>query len=722
VKRVLICANPDLNLIDGSSIWSQTIALAVAATGKAKVDFIAKTKPKRKELFRPILKNPNIEIIDGTKRSYWSGKKFRRLTLPMMAELAVKLDQKKSYDVIVLRGFDIAQVLLWETATLRKAWIYLTDIPQCADECTITQKQTIKAIALGCEKILCQSNGFIHLWKRLAPELDAEKIVLYSPVIQDPLQDLIPLDARSPIAIYAGKFKKDWMTLEMATLWPEIHEKIMGSKLLMIGDKIHFEPEFSDYQRKMRTALKNTDGLRWLGALPREDVLKEMGEARVGLSWRAETMNDTIEYSTKILEYGSAGCAVILNRNPLHEELLGEDYPLFANSEDEYRQQLSVALTDIEVANIAAQRVRNLAQQHTFSQRVETIGKWLESLPKRARRSKKAITRVLVAGHDLKFFKSLQRKLEATGEFEFIIDQWKSHQKHDKNKSRKLLEQADVIFCEWCLGNLKWYSHNKKPHQRLVARFHLQEKDLPYVAEANWDAIDFISYVSEFIRREGQKAFDFPYEKTSVISNLLDESKFTPKRKTANAQYTLGIVGVAPARKRMDRAIDLLEKLLEKDNRYCLRVKGKNPLDYIWLLKRDEELAYYKNVYERINSNPRLRHKVIFDPSGDDVNEWFTMVGFILSPSDFESFHMSIGEGMLTGAVPIIWNWDGADEIWSAKYVVDGVSEALDRVVSNNRSIRENVLQDVKSMHSSEKVIRAWAECFRANQTKIIKD
>jgi glycosyltransferase involved in cell wall biosynthesis len=722
VKRVLICANPDLNLIDGSSIWSQTIALAVAATGKAKVDFIAKTKPKRKELFRPILKHPNIEVIVGTKRSHWKGKKFRRLTLPLMAELAVKLDQKRSYDVIIARGFDIVKVLSREPATLRKTWIYLTDIPQCADECTITQKQIIKDIALGCEKILCQSKGFIDLWKCLVPELDAEKIVLYSPVIHDFPQDVIPLDARSPIAIYAGKFKKDWMTLEMALLWPEIHEKIMSSKLLMIGDKIHFEPELLDYQRRMRNALKNTDGLSWLGALPREDVLKEMGRARVGLSWRAETMNDTIEYSTKILEYGSAGCAVILNRNPLHEELLGEDYPLFANSEDEYKQQLSVALTDIEVANIAAQRVRNLAQQHTFSKRAETIGKWLESLPKRARGSKKAITRVLVAGHDLKFFKPLQRKLEASGEFEFFIDQWKSHQKHDENKSRKLLKQADVIFCEWCLGNLKWYSHNKKPHQRLIARFHLQEKNLPYVAKANWDAIDHISYVSEFIRREGQKAFGFPYEKTSVISNFLDESKFTPKRKTADAHYTLGIVGVAPARKRLDRALDLLEKLLEKDNRYCLRVKGKNPLGYSWLVKRDDEFAYYKNVYEHINSSPRLRHKVIFDPPGDDVNEWFTMVGFILSPSDFESFHMSIGEGMLTGAVPIIWKWDGADEIWGARYVVDGVSEAFDRVVSNERSIRENVLQDVKSMHSSEKVFRAWAECFRANQAKIIKN
>ncbi|WP_006787621.1 hypothetical protein [Thiorhodospira sibirica] len=140
----------------------------------------------------------------------------------------------------------------------------------------------------------------------------------------------------------------------------------------------------------------------------------------------------------------------------------------------------------------------------------------------------------------------------------------------DEAKSRALLEQADVIFCEWCLGNLKWYSHNKQPHQRLVARFHLQERELPYVAESNWDNIDHISYVSEFIRREGQKAFGFPFEKTSVIPNLLDESKFTPKKKTGDARYTLGIIGVAPARKRLDRALDLLEE----DDHYCLRVNA----------------------------------------------------------------------------------------------------------------------------------------------------
>ncbi|WP_006787622.1 hypothetical protein [Thiorhodospira sibirica] len=67
-------------------------------------------------------------------------------------------------------------------------------------------------------------------------------------------------------------------------------------------------------------------------------------------------------------------------------------------------------------------------------------------------------------------------------------------------------------------------------------------------------------------------------------------------------------------------------------------------------------------------------------PPGDDVNDWFTMVGFILSPSDFESFYMAIGEGMLTGAMPIIWDWDGAAEIWGERFVIKKLSEALSAV------------------------------------------
>ncbi|WP_374765297.1 glycosyltransferase family protein [Yunchengibacter salinarum] len=708
-RRVLICGNPDLNCIDGSSIWAQTIALATAATGSAKVDFLAKSTPARDELYAPLKINADITLVDGSDRKHWQGKGFARITLAMMGELAIRLDREKPYDVIIVRGLEIASQLLDAPDVLAKCWMYLTDIPQALSDYAPDERLVMQRIAMGCQRLLCQTAGFKTLWQALVPDLDTDKVRLYTPVIPDLPERLAPISERPLQAIYAGKFKGDWMTLEMAEAWPFIHRELPGSELVMIGDKIHDVPEErAGYKQEMQKALEGNAGLRWLGAQPRKAVQRLLQQARVGLSWRHESMNDTVEYSTKILEYGGAGCAAILNRNSLHEQLLGQDYPLYANSDADFRRQLTRALREPKVAQQAADALKRLAERHTFSTRVGEIRQWLKEAPKAPEHKSK--TRVLVAGHNLKFFTLLQKKLEATRQFEFLTDQWQGHNEHYEAKSRALLEQADVIFCEWCLGNLKWYSHNKQPHQRLVARFHLQERELPYVAEANWDNIDHISYVSEFIRREGQKASGFPFEKTSVIPNLLDESKFTLKKKTGDARYTLGIIGAAPARKRLDRAIDLLEALLEEDDRYCLRVKGKHPLDYDWLLKREDELAYYRKVFERINSNPRLQHKVIFDPPGDDVNDWFTMVGFILSPSDFESFHMAIGEGMLTGARPIIWDWDGAAEIWGEKYIIRDGAEAKEAVLShipskemNNQFIVQSFLYGV--IHAWQKII-----------------
>lgn len=703
-KRVLVCGSPDLNFIDGSSIWAQTIALALAATGQAEVDFLAKSKPEREELFAPLRSADQLTIVDGTAPSYWNGKGFKRLSLPMMAELAVKLDQANPYDVVVVRGLDIAATLLEHPAVLKKCWLYLTDIPQQLDEYTAELREKMCRLATGCQRLLCQTQGFVRLWQELVPSVGLEKFSLYTPVIPDLSDNLVPLNQRPMRAVYAGKFKADWMTYEMAEQWPEIHQQVPGSELIMIGDKIHHEAGWPEYKARMQQALESTAGLQWLGAQSRESVQAQLQSARVGLSWRAESMNDTVEYSTKILEYGGAGCAAILNRNTLHEQLLGVDYPLFANSAEEFSNQLRRAFQEPAIAEAAANALTQLARRHTFSQRVKEIQTWLQGVPEiKAVNSK---VRVLVAGHDLKFFALLQDALESTGKFEFLVDAWAGHDKHDERKSLELLEQADIIFCEWCLGNLKWYSNNKKPHQRLVARFHAQERTLPYVAESNWENIDHISYVSEFIKKEGQREFGFPIEKTSVIPNLLDSAKFTPLKKSGDAHYTLGMIGVTPSLKRLDRAIDLLESLLEEDGRYCLRVKGKNPLDYGWLLKRADELEYYKKIFKRINNSSKLRYRVIFDPPGDDVNDWLTLVGYVLSPSDFESFHMAIGEGMLSGAIPIVWNWEGASDIWGERWVVSNVVQAKQAVLE--WEIDYDMIKKSLSTLSPDRVVNAW--------------
>ncbi len=707
LKRVLVCANPDLNYIDGSSIWAQTIALVFAETGLATVDFLAKSTPHRDELYQPLCKHRNINVVNGIREiGSASSMLAKRLTHSEMAEVAVKLEQKNDYDVIIVRGYAIAKELLDSPDIFRKCWIYLTDIPQSVEAYSEAEREEISEIGQGCAQLLCQTSGFRDLWKALVPSLPDEKCKLYPPVIPDIAGEPRPVASRQKQVVYAGKFKPDWMTLEMAETWPELYSNHPDAELRMIGDKIHFDSE--GFQQRMKIALEHTPGLKWLGAMSREGVQAELHQARVGLSWRDEVMNDTLEYSTKILEYGGAGCGAILNRNPLHEELLGEDYPLFANTQEQYINALDAALTDDELAQIAADQLMAVAKSHTFGTRVGEVSEWLNLLPDRGNITRTEETRkirVLVAGHDLKFFTPLQKRLEETGKFEFLVDQWAGHNSHDEKKSLELLPQADVIFCEWCLGNLKWYSHHRLPHQRLVARFHLQERELPYVSESDWNRVDHIAYVSEFVRREGQEAFDFPHEKTSVIPNFLDEKKFTPKKKAGDARYTLGIIGVAPSRKRLDRALDLLESLLEEDDRYCLRVKGKHPLDYGWLLNRKDELAYYREVFDRINNNPKLRYKVIFDPPGDDVNDWFSMVGFILSPSDYESFHMAIGEGILTGTMPVIWNWDGAADIWGEECVVDDLDAARKYVIESSSEIFE-----LPDKMRPKKVVSSWDE------------
>jgi glycosyltransferase involved in cell wall biosynthesis len=710
VRRILICANPDLNYIDGSSVWLKTMVSAMVATGCVEVDFIARSKPCRDELYAQLYMLKELAIIDGTDPRWWNGRKHVRLGMQLMVDLAVQLYKIKPYDVIVVRGFEIAHGLSHFSDMIRKCWLYLTDIPQVISEYTPELRRTMRQLAEWCGLLLCQSEGFVALWQALVTDLDGRKVRLYTPVIPDLPAVVPPMGQRPPVAIYAGKFKRDWMTLEMILGFQSIHATVPGSELVLLGDKFHSDASQPDYPERMRATMENTPGCLWLGAQSRESVQLAMQRARVGLSWRCESLNESLEFSTKLLEYGGAGCSAIINRCSINEKMFGVGYPLYANSFEEFCGKLKLSLCDTGVAQNAADVLRDVAAGHTFSSRVEVLRTWLKhdceivQLPRRK-------IRVLVAGHDLKFFSLLQKKLEETGDFEFAIDLWHGHNAHDEARSRELLNRADVIFCEWCLGNLKWYSHNKLSGQRLVARFHLQEKDLAYLDDARHDNIDHICYVSEFIRRESQRRSSFPISKTSIVSNFLDKDKFTYQKKTSDAFHTLGMIGVAPSRKRLDRALDVLKFLLERDSRYCLRIKGKNPLDYEWLLSRDEELKYYREVFERINSDPLLRYKVIFDPAGDDVNEWFTMVGFILSPSDFESFHMAIGEGLLTGAVPVIWDWEGARDIWGEQWIVRSVEEAGVFIMSGRGNACN--AEEVLGRLSPSVVVERWREVIK---------
>lgn len=63
---------------------------------------------------------------------------------------------------------------------------------------------------------------------------------------------------------------------------------------------------------------KNVD---WVGGVTREEVQKLIQQSDIGIGWRNNSLNDSLELSTKALEYGALGKPVILNRTPMHERL-----------------------------------------------------------------------------------------------------------------------------------------------------------------------------------------------------------------------------------------------------------------------------------------------------------------------------------------------------------------------------------------------------------------
>ena len=287
---------------------------------------------------------------------------------------------------------------------------------------------------------------------------------------------------------------------------------------------------------------------------------------------------------------------------------------------------------------------------------------------------------VLIAGHDLKFATGLISNLEALGH-SVTIDKWLDHNKHDEEQSQRLLAQADVIFCEWTLGNAVWYSKNKSSHQRLVTRLHLQEIFRPFVKDVSYAAMDDVVFVGRHILEVAVRDHNVPRGISRVIPNAVDTVELR-QDKIADARFNLGFVGIVPARKRLDKALDVLRILRMRDDRYRIFIKGKRPEDFPWMANRPDEMSFYVEQYRRIETDPLLMGAVTFDAQGDDMAAWYRKIGVVLSLSDFESFHLTLPDGAASGALPASLAWPGADQIYPTSWLHADVRELAEFIGS----------------------------------------
>nr|WP_240487145.1 glycosyltransferase [Actinomadura flavalba] len=635
---------------------------ALARAGCA-VTFVLKAPIRTGRLVDPLRDLPGVTVHSP----HATGRIAAQVPLPprWAATVLSELDEAEPFDLVVVRGRRLAAKLAAGRLAGR-LWTYLTDIPQAAGDMTHRDAAELGRVADASRLLLCQTEELRGFLEAAVPAASG-KAVLFPPVVAVPDGiEPAPRDGGPLRLVYTGKFAPRWNTLEMTRLPARLAARGVDAELHMVGDKIHDDPDDASYAGRMGAAL-SASGVVAHGGRSRAEAMAITAGCDVGVSWRHPSLDASLELSTKLLECGLLGVPVVLNRTPMHERLFGADYPLFAATEDDVVDVLA-ALDPPRLAR-AAERCRAAAEGYTLDAAAGRLRRYLAQVFPAPSLGRKI--RVGVAGHDLKFFTRLLDYLKSHPDVEVRVDHWSALKAHDPAKGEALLDWADVIICEWCGPNALWYAERKRPGQRLVVRLHRFELYADWPKRLDIDAVDQVVCVSPHYRDLTLERTGWPAEKVTVIPNWVDDDQLD-RPKLAGAEHHLGMIGIAPSRKRLDLALDVVAELRRDDPRFTLFVKSKLPWDYWWIWQKADERAHYEKAFRRIRRDPLLSGGVVFDPYGRDVAAWLRRIGWVLSTSDDESFHLAPAEGMASGAVPALLDWPGADTIYDRRWIHAG--------------------------------------------------
>ncbi|MCG8650210.1 MAG: glycosyltransferase [Pirellulales bacterium] len=658
-----------------------------------------KTPLRRDTLLKDISNRANLTVVDP-----WQvglpilSPSERRLSPESAHGILRELDATISPHTIIIRDDDLALLVVDDAELRSRCWIYFCNIhTQLRKK---IEAKSSKFLRIDC--LLSQTKRVRDLLNQCLSPAGHDRIIELPPMIPD-FSHSQPrhLEPQIPKLVYSGKFAPHYMTLEMIEAFREIRREIPKAEFMVLGDKFHNSPPVPGFEELVKDGLNKTDGIRWYGGVSRWDALRVMEQSDIGSCWRHESFDSSLEISTKALEYASLGLPVLLNPSPSHQDVFGSDYPGFVSTEQDFVRTFIRLATDSKLYESLSSQSLDLAQEFTFTSTSEKI---LSNLtlhrPFVSPRSASRQVRILVAGHKLNFVDPLINHWKSTNYAEVQIDEWLGHSQHDERVSQSLLDWADIVFCEWCLGNAVWYSNRIRPEQKLIIRLHHQEMDLPYLDQLRWDNVKSLITICDAHFHELSNRYLDHQDKISLIYNLFDTGSFMqPKRRRAG--FNLGFVGMVPQRKWPHLAVDILSKLHRYDSRYRLYILGHPPSAYPWMKSRTTELKYYQELEDRIESGPE-KHAVIRDAFTEDVPAWFSKIGFLLSTSEHEGSHQAVAEGMASGAIPIIRNWNGADQMYPECFVYRDIDEAVQMVLAFGSNDRYDQLSQYCVAFASE--------------------
>src|SRR5438105_2793117 len=173
---------------------------------------------------------------------------------------------------------------------------------------------------------------------------------------------------------------------------------------------------------------------------------------------------------------------------------------------------------------------------------------------------------ILFSGHDFRFLRPFINYCERSPRYDVLLEEHGGHVIRDTTECERLMPHADVIFCEWCLGNAVWYSQHKRPGQKLIIRLHSQEMRLAFLDQIVWDNVDSLILICPRNLNQIRERYSFLTDKAVLIYNPIDCIALD-QPKLFGSEFNLGLLGMCPMIKAPHLAVAILKELKEIDRR-----------------------------------------------------------------------------------------------------------------------------------------------------------
>ena len=385
--RILVSGYINVNVVDGSSFFLAGVCSMLAGISSVNVTLLTANPVRKTEVLDEVLYYENVSILDpfAAKNRALFSNVFTGEGMQRRDYARAIGEIEKDFDSILLRDTETAFYLVKDFPEVApKLSVYVTGITTVDETVDPDLVQMLRALDESGVKFLCQTQSILDRLIRLLPSKDQERLSLLPPHVPDPegsFEELYHFSNHPDRFVYTGKFFKAWNTdLIFASF--KSTAAIGGCLTLDVaGDQFRRSKEDPYFVDNNRWLMDSTPGVTWHGRVPRLTSRSLISAAHIGVGWRAESMNNSSELSTKILEYGALARPSIINRTHLHEQLLGDDYPLFANSISEFKQLLMSLPERPQDVEEAARRCFRVAKRHSYT---SVRGQLLFSLGNRA--------------------------------------------------------------------------------------------------------------------------------------------------------------------------------------------------------------------------------------------------------------------------------------------------------------------------------------------------